>query len=98
MSQDLQLYNRGAATQIEPWAMGGGGSTALGAPIPQTNPLLKIHRSMRGRYVLGVVLALLGAAAGGAAGYMTGEPGFISKGAIRVRPYITNIDKADTVM
>ncbi len=74
MSQDLQLYHRGPATQIEPWAMGGGGSTALANPIPQANPLLKIHRSMRGRYVLATVLALLGAAAGGAAGYMPGSP------------------------
>ena len=88
MSQDLQLFNRGAATQqIEPWAMGG--STALGAPIPQANPLLKIHRSMRGRYVLAVVLALMGAAAGGAAGYMTGEPGYVSKGAILLLNQLT---------
>ena len=97
MSQDLQLFNRGPATQIEPWATGGG-STALASPIPQANPLLKIHRSMRGRYVLAAVLALLGAAAGGAAGYMTGEPGYVSKGAIRVVPTMLNLDRADTVM
>ena len=62
MSQDLQLFNRGPATQIEPWAAGGGGTTALASPIPQANPLLKIHRSMRGRYVIATVLAVLGAA------------------------------------
>ena len=96
MSNDIQLaYNRTPpSTQIEPWAVGG---TALGAPA-QPNPLHKIHRSMRGRYLLAAVLALLGAAAGGAAGYMGGQAGYVSTGAIQVRPTITQLDKADTVM
>jgi succinoglycan biosynthesis transport protein ExoP len=99
MSQEIQLaFNRAApATQIEPWAMGGG--TALGSPAAaQPNPLHKIHRSMRGRYLLAAVLALLGAAAGGAAGYMGGEAGYVSTGAIQVRPVIPDLEKADTVM
>ena len=98
--QDFQLAYRGPATQqIEPWAMGGTGNTALGAPMgPQANPLHKIHRSMRGRYLLAVVLALLGAAAGGTAGYLTGVPGYVSTGAIQVRPVMLQLDKADTMM
>src|SRR5687768_7975611 len=96
MSQDLQLFNRAPQTQIEPWAMGG--NNALGAPMAQPNPLHRIHRSMRGRYVWAVILAFFGAAAGGAAGYLTGEPGYVSKGAIRVVPTVSNLDKADTVM
>src|SRR5688572_32746642 len=98
--QDYQLAYRGPATQqIEPWAMGGNGNTALGAPMgPQANPLHKIHRSMRGRYLLAVVLALLGAAAGGTAGYLTGVPGYVSTGAIQVRPVLINMDKPDTMM
>lgn len=98
MSQEIQLaFNRTPAAQIEPWAMGGG--AAPGGPLAaQANPLHKIHRSMRGRYLLAGVLALLGAAAGGAAGYMVGEAGYVSRGAIQVRPTIHEIDKADTVM
>lgn len=99
MSQEIQLaFNRQApSTQIEPWAMGG--STALGSPmVAQPNPLHKIHRSMRGRYLLAALLALVGAAAGGAAGYMGGEAGYVSTGQIQVRPTITDLEKADTVM
>lgn len=98
MSQEIQLaFNRTpAATQIEPWAMGG---TALGSPMAgQPNPLHRIQRSMRGRYLLATILALLGAAAGGAAGYMGGEAGYVSHGAILVKPTITDLEKADTVM
>jgi capsular exopolysaccharide synthesis family protein len=99
MSQDFQLaLNRGPSNQIEPWAMGGNASTALGPVGPQVNPLQKIHRSMRGRYLLAIILALLGAGAGGAAGYLTGEPGYVSTGAIRVVPTVPQIDKVDTVM
>lgn len=99
MSQEIQLaFNRqNPSTQIEPWAMGA--STALGSPMAaQSNPLHKIHRSMRGRYLLAALLALVGAAAGGAAGYMGGEAGYVSTGQIQVRPTITDLEKADTVM
>jgi succinoglycan biosynthesis transport protein ExoP len=98
MSQDLQLaYNRTPSTQIEPWNTGG--NTALGAPAgPQANPLQRIHRSLRGRYILAVVLALLGGMAGGTAGYLTGEPGYVSKGAIQVRPNTVNTDRTDSMM
>src|SRR3954462_3387942 len=97
MSQDIQLaYNsRNPSTQIEPWAAGGGGSTALATPGAHTSPLLKIHRSMRGRYLLAAILALLGAGAGGAAGFLAGKPGYVSHGAIRVRPTVPTPDKAD---
>jgi len=100
MSQEIQLaYPRGAmSSQIEPWAMGGNGSALGPVAPPATSPLIKIHRSMRGRYVLAVVLALLGAALGGAAGFLAGKPGFVSQGAIRVRPTVPTPDKAEVIM
>jgi len=38
------------------------------------------------------------ASAASAAGYMTGEPGYVSKGAIQVRPVMLKLDQADTMM
>lgn len=99
MNQDYSLaLNRGSQHAIEPWAMGGNTSTALATP-GQVSPLIKIHRSMRGRYLLATLLALLGAAVGGTAGYLTGEPGYVSTGAILVKPNIPVMDnKADLMI
>jgi capsular exopolysaccharide synthesis family protein len=98
MNQDYSLaLNRGSQQAIEPWAMGGNTSTAL-ATHGQVSPLIKIHRSMRGRYVLAILLALLGAAVGGTAGYMTGEPGYVSTGAILVKPNTLVLDKPDLMV
>jgi capsular exopolysaccharide synthesis family protein len=98
MSQDFQLAFNRPSTQIEPWAVGNQ-PTALGSPMPaQATPLHRIHRSMRGRYVLAVILALIGAAAGAAGGFLFGKPGYVSQGAIQIKPTIPNIEKMDSIV
>src|SRR4051794_29515398 len=98
MSQEFPLaYNR-SSTQMEPWAMGNQ-STALGTPMPpQATPLHRIHRSMRGRYLLAIILALIGAAAGAAGGFLFGKPGYVSQGAIQIRPTTPQPDKVDSIV
>lgn len=59
------------------------------AAQPDESPaqlLLKLHRLLRGRYVLALVLAAAGAIAGGAAGYFSTAPKWQSYAAIRIEP------------
>src|SRR5262249_46577722 len=98
MSQDFQLAFNRPSNQIEPWAAGNQ-STALGSPMPpQSTPLHRIHRSMRGRYLLAIILAFVGAAAGAAGGVLLGKPGYVSQGAIQIKPTIPNPDKIDSIV
>ena len=93
MSQDFQLAFNRPSTQIEPWAAGSQ-PTALGSPMPAApTPLHRIHRSMRGRYLLAIILALIGAAAGAAGGFLFGKPGYVSQGAIQIKPTIANPER-----
>jgi capsular exopolysaccharide synthesis family protein len=48
--------------------------------------LQKVHRLLRGRYVLALILAFMGAAAGAAGGYFATIPKWRSVGAIRIQP------------
>ena len=52
------------------------------------NPLLVAHSLLRGRYLVAIVLALLGGAAGGAAGYFAKKPTYQSTGVIRIKPIL----------
>ena len=98
MSQDFQLAFNRPSTQLEPWAAGNQ-STAMGSPMPAApTPLHRIHRSMRGRYLLAIVLAFVGGAAGAAGGFLFGKPGYISQGAIQIKPTIPNIEKMDSIV
>src|SRR3954467_12140275 len=73
----------------------------LGAPGPgssrahaEDSPFLifqKVHRLLRGRYPAALSLAALGALAGGAAGYFSTTPKYMSQGSIRVAPTITTV-------
>ena len=87
-NREMQLAPYNSSAQIAPWEQPyGGPGTGLGAPAgpgaPQA-PLKKVHRLLRGRYVLAAVLALVGAAAGGAAGYFSQKPGYGSTGTISI--------------
>lgn len=50
--------------------------------------LARVHRLLRGRYPLTIVLALLGAATGGSIGVISQEPIYRSDGQIRIRPAV----------
>jgi hypothetical protein len=81
MSNEIQLaLTPNLPAQAGPWQQGG----ALGAPAGPADgtPLQKVHRLLRGRYLLAVVLGLLGAAAGAAGGFLSQKPAYRSDGLI----------------
>ena len=107
--RDMQLapYNIGPAGYgagygpgaLAPWDQpsAGGALGAAGAP-PAPTPLRKMHRLLRGRYVLAVFLALLGAAAGGVAGYMSQKPQYSSTGIIAISGLLPSPDHRDMLI
>lgn len=62
------------------------GSTAEQAPPKPENPLLFIHRRMRGRYKYAVPLALVLAVTGSVVGYFLTKPKFESVGLVNIQP------------
>jgi capsular exopolysaccharide synthesis family protein len=98
----LAPYNPNA--QLAPWEQPygyGQQGTALGAPAsagPQPTPLKKVHRLLRGRYALAIILALIGAAAGGAAGFLSQKPGYSSTGIISISGIIPTPDHRDVLI
>jgi Mrp family chromosome partitioning ATPase/uncharacterized protein involved in exopolysaccharide biosynthesis len=55
------------------------------------NPVIFVLSLLRGRYVLAIVLAVLGAGVGGAMGYLSQRPIYESTGLIRIRPNLSRI-------
>lgn len=55
------------------------------------NPLVMIHRLLRGRYPLAIILGLIFGLAGGVAGYKLKEPKFRSTGVIRIQPSLPKV-------
>jgi polysaccharide biosynthesis transport protein len=55
------------------------------------NPLLLLHRFIRGRYPLACCLALLLAVPGGIAGYLAARPTYTSTGIVRVAPTLPRL-------
>ena len=62
------------------------GPPAGGAPPVQ--PLQKLHRVLRGRYLLAVGLGLAGAVVGGVAGWMSQEQMYKAVGSIQIKPVV----------
>jgi succinoglycan biosynthesis transport protein ExoP len=94
MSQEIQLSSsgQGLPTPATPW----GSSGSLGAPQqPQHTPIVKIHRLLRGRYAVALLLAAVFAGAGAAAGFFLPRPAMESVGLIEIKPYIPNMDATD---
>src|SRR4051794_28122550 len=101
MNRDMQLapYN---PAPLAPWEQPyGSAGTALGTPAgpggPPT-PLKKVHRLLRGRYFIAVILALIGAVAGGAAGFLSQKPGYSSTGTIAISGVIPSPDHRDVLI
>ncbi len=57
----------------------------------QTNPLVLIHRSLRGRYPITVALALIFGIIGGTAGYLSRHPEYRSTGVVRIQPSLPKV-------
>ena len=52
------------------------------------SPLWRLHALLRGRYILTVLLGLVGAVAGGVLGYRQVELQYRSEGLLRIQPYV----------
>lgn len=61
------------------------------APEAHGNALVMVHRLLRGRYILTIVLAGLFAMAGGLAGYVSQEPLYRSRSVIQIQPVLPKI-------
>lgn len=57
----------------------------------RTNPLLLIHRQLRGRYRLVVLLGVLLMLCGGLSGYILMPPKYESKGVVRITPTLPSV-------
>lgn len=92
---EMTLTQRGLPMSPEDvWA--GAQTTALGMPVQQqAQPLRKIHRLLRGRYVLAIVLSCAGAALGAMLGWMSAKPLYRSYALIDVSPRMPNMSVAE---
>lgn len=68
-------------------------NTDWGAETPQAqgNVLLIVHRLLRGRYLITILLAGIFAVAGGAAGYLSQQPLYRSDAVIQIQPVLPKI-------
>ncbi len=57
----------------------------------QANPLIMIHRLLRGKYIWVCTLAVVFGVAGGVAGYRSQEPQYNSTGQIRIQPSLPKV-------
>lgn len=67
------------------------GAPGTGSPAPGENPLLLLHRLLRGRYWLAVLLALLLAPCSGAIGYFLLQDEYQSTATIEVKPSLPKV-------
>ncbi len=101
MSRDITLFNQSnlPATQEEMLA-----STALAMPgagaaaNPNQSPMKKLQRLLRGREKLAITLGLCGALIGGAVGWLSQKPQWISNGVVWIRPIIPSLLQSEKVM
>lgn len=94
MSQEIQIAN--SSLPLQP-AIGVQPQVLAPAGMPESTPLRRMHQLLRGRYLLAVVLATIGAAAGAAAGFMLPKPSYESVGVVRIDPIIQGPETAQLV-
>jgi capsular exopolysaccharide synthesis family protein len=87
MNNEIQLSSMGGLPAYPMPGMGGGLGGFNGQPsTPDDGAVRKLHRLLRGRYLLACVLGLLGAAAGAVAGYLSQKPAYRAEGQIVFNP------------
>lgn len=102
MSQDI-IHTGARPFGDDPWAAG---STTALAPVgqkPQTGgnqPLQKLHRILRGRYIVAILVGLIGGAFGAYYGWQSEAPTYRASGHVEFQPFIPTIrgDTSDRVM
>ncbi len=97
-NNSLAMANRLPARADDAWgqqalAPGGGGG---GAPV--SSPIQRVHRVLRGRYILAGVLAAVCAAGGAWLGYKSQAPTYRSVGAIEIRPTMDRMNDSPVVI
>jgi hypothetical protein len=94
MSNEIQLSNANLPLQpalTPPQVLASAGQ-------PEATPLRRIHRLLRGRYILATVLATIGAACGVAAGIILPKPAWESFAVIQIHPVVPTAADMDRVM
>jgi capsular exopolysaccharide synthesis family protein len=97
-SNDIQLaFGSNLPAHPAPWQGGAmGAPAAAGAGEPSM--VKKMHRLLRGRYLLAVALALLGAAFGALGGFLSQKPAYRSDGLIQIDLRVPRSMEMDKVM
>ncbi|HEY8667790.1 MAG TPA: AAA family ATPase [Tepidisphaeraceae bacterium] len=95
MSNEIEIRrdNRLPAQADDIWS-----NPPAAAGEAQQAPFKKIHRLLRGRYLLTLTLALICGMGGAAAGYLSQKPTYRSDGLIEIKPVIENLGRVDIVM
>jgi polysaccharide biosynthesis transport protein len=95
VSQDIQLSSTNNLPMHGDYFPAGG---SMGGPPPTNgSPLAKLHRLLRGRYPIVIVLGLIFGAVGGAVGYFSQKPGYTATGMIEVSPMVKSVDNIEKV-
>lgn len=88
MSHEIQLRPITSSFPAAPDELFGGGGMSGPGGAAQASPFQKVHRLLRGRYILAIFLALLGGAAGAVAGWYSQQAEYVSEGLIEIQPTI----------
>src|SRR6476469_9836884 len=88
MNNEIQLSSLGSSLPAQPGMPGGalGGYMVGGAAAPKEESALhKVHRLLRGRYLMAFGLGLVGAICGAAGGFLSQKPAYKAEALIEVR-------------
>lgn len=100
MSREMQLYSQSHLPAMPDDLLGA--TTALGMPSAggqaPPSPIKKLQRLLRGREKIAIVLAVMFASAGAAAGWLSQKPQYMANGTIQIKPIIPSLATSDKVM
>src|SRR3954462_10298945 len=99
-SNDIQLaaFGPNPPAHPAPWQGGALGAPAGGGAGGEPSVLKKVHRLLRGRYLLAIALGLLGAGLGALGGFVSQKPAYRSDGLIQIDLRVPRSMEMDKVM